>query len=200
MIWQSSKLEENLYCSMTVTQKRIITSPGHVGSMGVNNGKTLQTAKTKKGKIIRELRENLSRIKTSKFIFLLWCFAPVPNNGSVIIYENYIRTMFLRNVETLDRVTDMVTTLIHKIVTKRSKIQNNTEQDIISKTEIIAAVAIKENMLENEDVNFEETVKTSKTLHRKGLKAVKNAFQYFEPQGVSVMDLVFLRRLRDEAT
>ncbi|GFS53185.1 receptor expression-enhancing protein 6 [Trichonephila inaurata madagascariensis] len=54
-----------------------------------------------------------------KFIFLLWCFAPVPNNGSVIIYENYIRTLFLRNVETLDRVTDMVTTLIHKIVTKR---------------------------------------------------------------------------------
>ncbi|GFQ92092.1 receptor expression-enhancing protein [Trichonephila clavata] len=54
-----------------------------------------------------------------KFIFLLWCFAPVPNNGSAIIYENYIRVMFLRNVETLDRVTDMVTTLIHKIVTKR---------------------------------------------------------------------------------
>ncbi|KAF8774450.1 Receptor expression-enhancing protein 5 like protein [Argiope bruennichi] len=42
-----------------------------------------------------------------KFIFLLWCFAPVPNNGSTILYDNYVRPLFLRNADTLDRVTDM---------------------------------------------------------------------------------------------
>ncbi|CAL1277474.1 unnamed protein product [Larinioides sclopetarius] len=43
-----------------------------------------------------------------KFVFLVWCFAPVPNNGSIILYDSYIRPLFLRNVDTLDRVTDMV--------------------------------------------------------------------------------------------
>ncbi|GFU73106.1 hypothetical protein TNCV_1353971 [Trichonephila clavipes] len=55
-------------------------------------------------------------------------------------------------------------------------------------------------MLENdEDANFEETEQTPKTSHSERLKFVETALQYFEQQVVSVMDLLLLRRLRDEA-
>ncbi|XP_023231971.1 jerky protein homolog-like [Centruroides sculpturatus] len=79
--------------------------------------------------------------------------------------------------------------------------QNDTDQNIMSNAEIIAAVTVNEKMLENnEDVDVEDsTVQAPKISHSEGLKAVETALQYFEQQGASVMDLLFLRRLRDEA-
>ncbi|GIY72916.1 hypothetical protein CEXT_794121 [Caerostris extrusa] len=51
------------------------------------------------------------------FVFLLWCFAPVPNNGSNVLYATtYIRAVFLRNADTVDRMTDMVTNLVQKVL------------------------------------------------------------------------------------
>ncbi|GFV70222.1 hypothetical protein TNCV_843411 [Trichonephila clavipes] len=70
----------------------------------------------------------------------------------------------------------------------------------MSDVEIIAAVTYDEKMSENdEDVNFEDTVQTPKISHRGGLKAVETSLQYFELQDASVMDLLFLRHLLDEA-
>ncbi|PRD19575.1 UNVERIFIED_CONTAM: hypothetical protein NCL1_56969, partial [Trichonephila clavipes] len=46
-------------------------------------------------------------------------------------------------------------------------------------------------MLENgEDINIEDAAETPKTSHSEGLGAVKTALQYFDQQGVSIMDLL----------
>ncbi|GFX58633.1 hypothetical protein TNCV_418121 [Trichonephila clavipes] len=66
--------------------------------------------------------------------------------------------------------------------------------------EIIAAVTVNNNMLEkDEDVNVEDTLQTPKISLSERLKIVETALQYFEPQGVSIMDLMFHCRLRVEA-
>ncbi|GFW22490.1 hypothetical protein TNCV_2170241 [Trichonephila clavipes] len=54
-------------------------------------------------------------------------------------------------------------------------------------------------MPENDDVNVENTKQTSKISHSEGLKIVEIACQYFEQHRASVMVLLFLRRLRNEA-
>ena len=71
----------------------------------------------------------------------------------------------------------------------------------MSDAEIIAAVTVNEKMLKkDEDVDVEDsTVQAPKISHSEGLKAVETTLQYFEQQGASVLDLLFLRRLRDEA-
>ena len=46
-----------------------------------------------------------------QFLFLVWCFAPIDKNGSIIIYETYIRPIFLRNTETADNVLKAVRSL-----------------------------------------------------------------------------------------
>ncbi|GFU63316.1 hypothetical protein TNCV_661501 [Trichonephila clavipes] len=51
----------------------------------------------------------------------------------------------------------------------------------------------------DEDVNVEDIEQTPKISHSKRLKAVDIVLQYFEEQGASVMEALFLRRLRDEA-
>ncbi|GFT10163.1 hypothetical protein TNCV_1115831 [Trichonephila clavipes] len=61
----------------------------------------------------------------------------------------------------------------------------------------IAAVTVSEKMPGNdEDVHVEE--QTPKISHREGLKAVETALRCFE-QGMSVIDLLLLGHLRDEA-
>ncbi|GFT66405.1 hypothetical protein TNCV_3208461 [Trichonephila clavipes] len=58
--------------------------------------------------------------------------------------------------------------------------------------------SVNEKIPENaEDVNVEDTEQTPKISHIEGPKAVETSLRYFE-QGASVMDLLFLRRLRDE--
>lgn len=37
-----------------------------------------------------------------KCIFLIWCFAPISNNGSQFLYSRIIRPVFLKNRKTID--------------------------------------------------------------------------------------------------
>jgi len=37
-----------------------------------------------------------------KCIFLIWCFAPISNNGSQFLYNRIIRPVFLKNRKTID--------------------------------------------------------------------------------------------------
>ncbi|GFW95361.1 transposable element Tcb2 transposase [Trichonephila clavipes] len=62
------------------------------------------------------------------------------------------------------------------------------------------AFSVNEKMPENdEDVNSEGTVQTPKISHSEGLKPTETTLQYFEQQGASTMDLLFLRHLRNES-
>lgn len=38
----------------------------------------------------------------AKIIFLVWCFLPLSSNGSVVIYQRFIRPFFLKNRGTID--------------------------------------------------------------------------------------------------
>ncbi|GFY24194.1 uncharacterized protein TNCV_1012471 [Trichonephila clavipes] len=71
----------------------------------------------------------------------------------------------------------------------------------MSNAEIIVAVTVNKKMSENnEDVNVENTVQTSRISHReRETKDCQNPPRLFK-QGASVMDLLFFRRLRDEAS
>ncbi|GFX76742.1 hypothetical protein TNCV_664491 [Trichonephila clavipes] len=70
----------------------------------------------------------------------------------------------------------------------------------MSDAEIITAVTINEKMPENdEDVNAEDTIQPFKISHREGLKAIETHLQYLILQSAPVMDLMFLRRIREEA-
>lgn len=77
--------------------------------------------------------------------------------------------------------------------------QDDNER-LLSDDEIVTIVLEEkheETDSESEDpINNEEQHKMS---HSEGLKAVEGALQYFEQQGASPMDILFLRRLRDEA-
>ncbi|GFU20825.1 hypothetical protein TNCV_5059591 [Trichonephila clavipes] len=53
-------------------------------------------------------------------------------------------------------------------------------------------------MSENDEVYVEDIIHTPKISLSEGLKTAETELQYFEQQGASVMDLLFLRRLRDE--
>ena len=39
-----------------------------------------------------------------KCIFLIWCYLPIENNGSVVIYQRFIRPFFLENTLQIDKV------------------------------------------------------------------------------------------------
>ncbi|GFV73190.1 hypothetical protein TNCV_2374621 [Trichonephila clavipes] len=53
--------------------------------------------------------------------------------------------------------------------------------------------------MQNDEVRLEYTVQSPQLSYNEGLKAVEAILQYFEQQGASVMNSLFLRRLRDEA-
>ena len=41
----------------------------------------------------------------AKIVFLVWCFAPVQNNGSVFVYNRIIRRFFLSNKSRIEEAT-----------------------------------------------------------------------------------------------
>ena len=63
--------------------------------------------------------------------------------------------------------------------------------------EIVAAVKAWEKIEEDDIQNSQQQEKMS---HTEGVKAVKGALRYFEQQGASAMDIIFLHWLHDEAT
>lgn len=40
----------------------------------------------------------------AKVVFLIWCFLPVTNNGSMYVYSRFIRPVFLKNRQNIDTV------------------------------------------------------------------------------------------------
>jgi receptor expression-enhancing protein 5/6 len=45
----------------------------------------------------------------AKVIFLVWCFLPIEANGSMIIYNRFIRPVFLRNSAQIDMTVNNAT-------------------------------------------------------------------------------------------
>ncbi|KAF8777443.1 Receptor expression-enhancing protein 5 like protein [Argiope bruennichi] len=39
-----------------------------------------------------------------KCLFLIWCFAPLANNGSTILYNRVIQPLFVKNRKSIDEV------------------------------------------------------------------------------------------------
>ncbi|XP_035204403.1 complement C4-B-like [Stegodyphus dumicola] len=72
-------------------------------------------------------------------------------------------------------------------------LQDDTEQDILSNAEIIAAITVNEEMSEkDEDIDIEDsTMQVPKISHSEGLKAVETTFQYV--YGKKVKGLVTFR-------
>lgn len=45
-----------------------------------------------------------------KCLFLMWCFAPIPNNGSQFLYNKFIRPVFLKNRKIVDETLNKAAT------------------------------------------------------------------------------------------
>ena len=73
--------------------------------------------------------------------------------------------------------------------------------ELLGDGEIVALVKENEdkNEDESEDEEMEDNGKVKKMTHSEGLKAAEGMLRYLEEQGASAMDILFLRRLRDEA-
>lgn len=48
----------------------------------------------------------------AKIVFLVWCFVPIKNNGSMVIYTRIVRPFFLRNTSKVDKVLSQASNLI----------------------------------------------------------------------------------------
>lgn len=48
----------------------------------------------------------------AKIVFLVWCFVPIKNNGSMVIYARIVRPFFLRNTSKVDKVLSQASNLI----------------------------------------------------------------------------------------
>ncbi|XP_062483481.1 receptor expression-enhancing protein 6 isoform X1 [Pezoporus occidentalis] len=64
-----------------------------------------------------------------KCLFLLWCMAPVPWNGSQVLYQNIIRPWFLRHHRTVDSVLGNLST---KALDAASSVTREVLQTLIS--------------------------------------------------------------------
>lgn len=51
----------------------------------------------------------------AKIVFLVWCFAPVQNNGSVFVYSRIIRRFFLSNKNRIDEATSKIAEEVSKL-------------------------------------------------------------------------------------
>ncbi|EEB12726.1 Receptor expression-enhancing protein, putative [Pediculus humanus corporis] len=61
-----------------------------------------------------------------KCFFLLWCFLPLPLNGSIFLYNNYIRPYFLKHQSSVDSVLG---DLANKGISKATKIAASVKGD-----------------------------------------------------------------------
>lgn len=48
----------------------------------------------------------------AKIAFLVWCFVPIENNGSTVIYNRILKPFFLRNRSKVDKVLNQAQNLI----------------------------------------------------------------------------------------
>ena len=57
-----------------------------------------------------------------KCIFLIWCFAPIPNNGSQFLYNRVIRPVFLKNRKTIDESLNKAASGVAGLVSEAGKL------------------------------------------------------------------------------
>ncbi|XP_046686593.1 jerky protein homolog-like [Homalodisca vitripennis] len=76
--------------------------------------------------------------------------------------------------------------------------EQDEESGPTSEEEIVDALKSREDS-EEESEDDEDTTQKSKLTHSEGVKFFEGAIQYLQEQGTTGMDILFLRRLRDEA-
>ena len=58
----------------------------------------------------------------AKIVFLVWCFIPIANNGSIFVYNRVIRPVFFSNRQAVDKAvkdfTESASNLVHKTTRK----------------------------------------------------------------------------------
>lgn len=65
----------------------------------------------------------------AKVIFLAWCFAPVPDNGSSRIYQKVLRPYFLKKRGAIDNTLNKVAQSIRSSQEKKSVPVDETKLD-----------------------------------------------------------------------
>lgn len=65
--------------------------------------------------------------------------------------------------------------------------------------DIVSALKSREENEEDSDYDEEDSNQNSKLTHSEGLKFIEGTLQYLQEQGAAAMDILFLRRIRDEA-
>jgi len=50
----------------------------------------------------------------AKIVFLVWCFVPIKNNGSMVVYNKLLKPFFLRNTNKVEKVLNQASNLINK--------------------------------------------------------------------------------------
>jgi len=58
----------------------------------------------------------------AKCIFLIWCFAPIPNNGSQFLYSRIIRPVFLKNRKVIDDTVNKAVSGMTGLATEATKL------------------------------------------------------------------------------
>jgi len=48
----------------------------------------------------------------AKIMFLVWCYVPIKNNGSMVVYNRLLKPFFLRNSSKVDKVLNQAQNLI----------------------------------------------------------------------------------------
>ena len=77
----------------------------------------------------------------AKIVFLVWCFVPIQNNGSHVVYTRIIRPLFLRNANKIDgllhEASSQVSNLIgsHESDSSDSESASKTKNKIKSKSD-----------------------------------------------------------------
>lgn len=99
--------------------------------------------------------------------------------------------------------SDLLVTLMRKIPglqeASSTDVNDWMERDEIDLTDNEIVAALKDCEENDEDKEPEEEENASKISHSDGLTAIKSSLRYFEEQGASAGDLLFLRRLCDQA-
>jgi len=57
----------------------------------------------------------------SKIVFLVWCFMPTANNGSIVVYNRFIRPVFLSNRQFVDSAVNQLSEGASNLVNKVRK-------------------------------------------------------------------------------
>jgi len=63
----------------------------------------------------------------AKVVFLIWCFLPITNNGSMVIYHRLIRPVFIKNKGNIDAGFDKAAGFAGKVLSEAQKLGQKAE-------------------------------------------------------------------------